>query len=157
MRRRLFQGLQQRVERAFGKHVDFVNQIDLVAAARWRVLGVVNHLAHVVHTSVRRRINLQQVHEAAFVHLLAGGAFSAGIGADAGIAVEALGNDARQCGLAHAARAGQQNRRMQLVHRQCMRQRLDHVRLAQHVLKTAWPVFAGESEITHTSGVMREG
>src|SRR3546814_11801622 len=46
-------------------------------------------------------------------------------------------------------RSGQQERRMQLVTGQRVRQRLDDMSLPHHVGKYAGSVFTGEREITH--------
>ena len=50
-RRRLFERLEQRVERRGGEHVHLVDDVDLVATARRRVVQTADDLlAHVVHT-----------------------------------------------------------------------------------------------------------
>jgi hypothetical protein len=115
VRRRLLERLEQRVERRLAEHVHLVDEVHLVAAARRRVLGVVDEVAHVVDAGMRGGVDLEQVHEAALVDLPARRALAARRGADALFAVEALGDDARERGLADAARAGQQDRRVQLV------------------------------------------
>ena len=92
------------------QHVHFVDQVDLVAAARRRVLHVVEQLARVVDLGARGRVDLDQVDEAALVDLAAGAALAAGLRADARLAVQRLGEDARDRRLADAARAGEQER-----------------------------------------------
>ena len=50
MIRRFFQRFQQRVEGRYGQHVNLVDDVDLVAAARRRELHAVDDfLAHVFH------------------------------------------------------------------------------------------------------------
>ena len=49
MRRRLFQGLQQGIEAVIGQHVYFVDQVDLVATAGWRILHVLEQLTGIFH------------------------------------------------------------------------------------------------------------
>src|SRR3546814_13671551 len=63
----------------------------LVATAGRCVLRVVDHLAHIIDTGVRRGVDFQQVDEATFVDFLARRADAAGIGADADFAVQAFG------------------------------------------------------------------
>src|SRR5690606_27744088 len=61
VRRRLFEGLQQRIERVRREHVHFVDQVDLVAAARGGVLHVVEQLAGVVDLGARGGVDFDQV------------------------------------------------------------------------------------------------
>jgi hypothetical protein len=58
--------------------VHFVDDVDLVAAARRRVGGVLQQLAHLVDLGVGRGVDLDEVHEAAAVDFLAGAAGAAG-------------------------------------------------------------------------------
>ena len=111
MRRRLLQGLQQRVERVAREHVHFVDEIDLVAAARGRVLHVVQQLARVIDLGARGGVHLDQIDEAPGIDLAARRAFPAGLGAHALLAVQALREDSRDGRLADAARAGEQETR----------------------------------------------
>ena len=76
---RLLERLQHRVERRLGQHVDFVDQVDLVAPRRRRVARVVEDLAHVVDAGVRRRVELQQVDEPAGVDVGARGQMPQGV------------------------------------------------------------------------------
>jgi hypothetical protein len=75
---RFLQGLQHGVEGAAWRAVHLVDDVDLVAAGGGRVLGVLDHLAHVVDAGVGGGVDLDQVDEAAAVDLLAGGADAAG-------------------------------------------------------------------------------
>jgi hypothetical protein len=58
--------------------VHLVDEVHLVAAAGRRVLHVVEQLARIVDLGARRRIDLDQVDEAAFVDFPASGANAAG-------------------------------------------------------------------------------
>ena len=113
VRRRLLERLQQRVEGVRRQHVHFVDQVDLVAAARRRVLRVVEQLAHVVDLGVARprRPRCRSTKRPASISRHAAHS-PQGVARDARLAVEALGEDARDGGLAHAARAGEQERVM---------------------------------------------
>jgi hypothetical protein len=134
--------------------VHFVDQVHLVAAARGGVLRVLDQLADVVDAGVAGGVDFQQVHRAALVDLAAGGTDAAGIGAHALIAVESLGNNARQRGLADAARSREQDRRMQPVLVERMRQRAHHMLLPHHLVKAAGTVLAGQREIAHEKSVL---
>jgi hypothetical protein len=69
---RLLQRLQHGVEGRGGQHVHFVDDVHLEAAARRRVGGVLQQLAHLVDLGVGRGVDLDEVHEAAGIDLLAG-------------------------------------------------------------------------------------
>ena len=82
--------------------------------------------------------------------LQARSAHAAGRRRDAvGDAVEALGEDARDGGLADAARAGEQEGVMHPTLRECIAQRHAHVLLPHQLGKGSGPPFARQREITH--------
>ena len=148
VRRRLFERLEQRVEGMRRQHVHFVDEVDLVAAARRRVLHVLEQLARVIDLGARGGVDFDEVDEAALVDLLAGSAGAAGRGGDAGVAVEALRQDARDGGLAHAARAGEQECVVHAPLRQGIAQRLAHVLLSDELREGTWPPLTRECEVT---------
>ena len=149
VRRRLFQRLQQRVERVLRQHVHFVDQIDLEAAARRRVLRVLDQLAHVVDAGVAGRVDLEQVDEAAGVDLGAYRTLAAGFRRLAAFAVQRLGEDARDRGLADAARAGEQKRVMHAPGIERIGERAHDVFLPDQFGKLARTPFAREDLIRH--------
>ncbi|MCW0438786.1 hypothetical protein NB723_003750 [Xanthomonas sacchari] len=151
--RRLFQGLQQRVERRLGEHVHFVDQVDLELAARGHVLRVLDHFAHVVHAGVGRSVDLQQIDVAAGVDVQAGRALAARVGAGALLAVQRLGEDARDGGLADAAGAGEQERVVHPAAVQRVGERADHMLLPHQLGETLGAPLAGENEIGHQATV----
>ncbi len=105
---RLLERLEHRVEGVVRQHVDFVDHVHLEAARARRIDRVLEQLGHLVDAPVRGRVELHVVDEATFVDLGAGPAGAAGRGADAGLAVHGLGDDARQRRLADAAGTGEQ-------------------------------------------------
>ena len=105
---RLFQRFEHGVERGFGEHVHFVDDIDFVFAGSGRVLGVFQHFADVVDAGVGGGVDFEQIHEAAGVDVAAGLALAAGFAFVRSFAVEAFGKDAGDGGFAHAAGAGEQ-------------------------------------------------
>src|SRR5262249_50763533 len=78
MWRRLFERLQQCVERLLGQHVYFVDDVDFVTALRRRVRHVVAQLAHIINAAVARAIDLDYVEAVACGYLLAVVTLSAG-------------------------------------------------------------------------------
>ena len=62
VRRRLFHGLQQRVEGRRGEHVHFVNDVNFVGTARRQNARLGNQVARVIHAAVAGAVNLYDVH-----------------------------------------------------------------------------------------------
>ncbi len=58
---RLFQRLQQRVERALGEHVHLVDEVHLVAGDQWPIARALDDLADVVDAGIGGRVHLQHV------------------------------------------------------------------------------------------------
>ena len=80
MRGRLFERLQQRVERLCRQHVHLVDDVDLVASFGGRELHLLAQVPHLVDAAVRRRIDLEDVERRAVGDLRAALAYAAGIG-----------------------------------------------------------------------------
>ena len=107
--RGLLEGLEQRVERRRGEHVDLVDDVDLGAAHDRRIVDAPDDLvADVVHARVGCRIDLEYVGVAARCDGLALGAGAIGQLVRTLLAEQGLGEDARECGLARAARPTEQ-------------------------------------------------
>ena len=69
--RRLFQRFQKRIECRRREHVDFVDDVDLVARTGRRIAHTVVDLAHIVDAGVGCRVHFQHVHVPAFHDRLA--------------------------------------------------------------------------------------
>src|SRR5947209_18638295 len=111
--RRLLQRLEQSVEGLRRQHMNFVQDVDLVARADRRIADRVVDLAHVIDAVVGGSIHLDDVdvptlHDGLAVHAddghLDGGA---GDGTVRELVIERAREDARRRGLAHAAHAGE--------------------------------------------------
>ena len=151
VRRRLFQRLQHGVEGVIGELVDFVDHVDLVAARRRRVGRAFQQVHHLVHAAIRRRVHFDVIHVAAGIDFRARAAFAAGCGGDARFAVQGLGQNARDGGLADAARAGEQVGVVQPTAGQRVSQRLDHVFLPDKGFERTRTPFAGQNLIGHAA------
>ncbi len=149
VRRRLFERFQQRIEAAVGQHMDFVDQIDLVARTRGRILHIFQQFPRVLHLGARGCVDLEQIYTAPLGDFQTGTAAAAGFRTNACFAVQAFGENSRDRGLAHAARAGKQVRVMQAVVVQRVHQRLQYVFLAHHFAETTGPPLACEYLIGH--------
>ena len=140
--RRLLEGLEQRVERRRRKHVNLVDDINLVTAHRRGVVHAADDLvADVVHAGARRGVELGDV------GVLAGGdkaALLAGAVRHLALALlahEGLGEQARHGRLARASRAAEEVRVARLVLGDGAHEGLDHVLLADDLLKRLWAIL----------------
>ncbi|MNC01835.1 hypothetical protein D3C75_491900 [compost metagenome] len=149
--RRLFQGFEQRIEAVARQHVHLIDEVHLEAAAGRAVLHVVQQLAGVFHLGARGRIDLQQIDEVALIDLTAGVAYAARVAADPLLAVEALGQDAGDGGLADPAGAAQQVGMMQPSLIQGIGQGGQHMLLANHLFKRMGAPFTRQNLIAHRS------
>src|SRR3989441_13329186 len=111
MRRRLLEGLQERVEGVRREHVDLVDDEDLEAALERQVRGRLHQVAHLVDLGVRGAVDLEDVEGRALADLLAVRAGVARLRRRAPLAVEGLGEQPRRGGLADAARPGEEEGR----------------------------------------------
>ena len=101
---------------------------------------------------MRRRVDFDEVDEAALVDLATGGTgivATTGMRGGAVLAVQAFRDDACKRRLAHAAGAGKQQRMVQLVVLKRMGERAHHVRLANEFVETSWPPGSGKRLKTH--------
>ena len=149
VRRRLFERFQQRVERMVREHVHLVDEVHLEAAARRRVLNVVEQLARVVDLGARGGVDLDEIDEPSRIDGRARRADAAGLRNDARLAVQRFREQARDGGLADAARAREQIRVMQPVVRERIGERLHDVRLPDELLEPPRPPFARQNRVTH--------
>ncbi len=149
VRRRLFQRLQQRIECVLRQHVHLIDQVHLEAAARRCVLRVLDHFAHVVHAGVAGRIDFQQVDKAAFIHRRAHRALAARVSRLPTLAIQRLGEDARDRGLADAAGAGEQVGMMHAPGIERIGERAHDMLLPDQLGELAWAPLAGEYLIGH--------
>ncbi len=113
--------------------------------------------AGVVHAGSRCRVDFQHVVEPPLVDVHAGAAFAAGRGTHPGLAVQALGQDARQGGLADAAGAGEQEGVVHPVVVQPVDQGLHHGLLADQLIKGLGAPLAGQDLVTHADSGSAEG
>jgi hypothetical protein len=131
------------------QHVYFIDQIDLEATSRRRVLHVIQQLTSIVHLGARRRIDLDQVDETALVDFRAGTAFAARTGRDPGVAVERFGQDSRYRGFTYAPGTGEKIGVVKALIVERVYQRATDMFLTDHVVERSGAPFSGENEITH--------
>lgn len=122
----------------------FIDDVYLETCAGWRIQRAFQQLAHVVDLRVRRGIQFDQVDETAAVDFLAGAAFAARGGSDAGQAIQRFGKDACDGGFAHPARSGKQIGMVQAILRERVAERLDDMLLPRQLREVFRTPFARE-------------
>ena len=127
----------------------FVDEVHLEATARRGVLHVVEQLARVIDLGARGRVDFDEIGEASRVDLEAAGAHAARLGSDPALAVEALGEDARDGGLAHAARPGEEECVVHAAAGERVHQRAPHVLLPDELGELLRAPLARQGGVAH--------
>ena len=148
---RLFQRLEQRVERALGKHVYLVNDIHAVAPRLRRILHLFAQIADLIHAVVAGRVDFQNIEAVFLRQRLAGGTHAAGIAVFRMLAVDRAGKYLRRRGFARAARAAEQIRMRDTSAHNLAAQRFDDRLLTYKILKPRRTIAAVQRLIAHLS------
>ncbi len=119
-----------------------------------RVADRLDQLAHVVDRGAARRVDLLHVRRGAAGDLDARGADAAGRRGRALLAVEAARQDARDGGLADAARTAEQHRVRDAAHRDRIAQRGGDVLLAAHFGEALGSPFSRENLVAQCGGTL---
>ena len=162
MRRRLFQRLEQRIERVAAEHVDFIDNINLVARRDRRIAHRLDNFAHVVHPGVAGGVHFDHIDMPPLGNRHAGIADPARIDRRAALLIGAntvkrLGDQPCGTGLAHPAHAGHQEGMGQPVALDRIAQRLHHRVLAEQLGERLRAVFAREHAVRLRGGGGRCG
>ena len=153
VRRRLFQRLEQRVERLRREHVHFVEDVDLVARPHRRVADRVVDLAHVVDAVMRGGVHLDHVDMPALHDRLAVHADDRHLDRRARyrtigqLVVERARQDAGRGGLADAAHAGEDPGLRDAAGLERVRDGAHHGVLADQVVEAGGAIFAREHAV----------
>ena len=131
--------------------MNFVNDVDLIPRAGRGILAGLTQLAHLLHAVVAGAVNLEHIERPAFgnfhtTRVIAGEVHFRSVGA-----IEALGENAGDGGLARAARAAKQVGVGYPLSLNGMGERLRDVLLSHDILEALRPVFTGNDLITHSS------
>ena len=149
---RLFERLEQGVERLLREHVDFVDDVDLVPRAAGPDGDVLPQLANLVDAAVAGAVDLQHV------DIVAGGDAQADVALVARrrrravLAVERLGQDAGGRGLADAAGTGEQIGVADAVAGDGLLQRPGDVLLADQLVERLRPIAASDDGVAAVGG-----
>ncbi len=154
VRRWLFQRLEKRVESALGKHVDFVDDKDLVLSDHRRVLRLFQEIADVIDARVGRRIDFDHVHRMPARNVLATFALAAGNQRISARTVQRLRKDSRRCRLADATRSRKQERMMQPPAGNRIFDRLRDMLLADQIVEGFRTPFTSHCHVSHNSNIL---
>ena len=143
-----FQRFQQRVERIGRQHMNFIDDIDLIARAGGAILHAFDDFTNIINAGSAGRIHFQHIHMAAFHNrqtMLAcsarlGGGLAAAIGANA---IHTLGNNPRSGCFAGAANPCHHEGLRDPICLKSVAQRAHHRLLTNKIGKGFWPIFAG--------------
>ena len=158
MRGRLFERLEERVEGARRQHVNFVDNVDLVARRRCAIGHRVNDFADVADARAAGGVHLEHVDVAALRDRHAMLALTAGISGRATLAVRPdavhpLGDDPRGGGFPRASDARHDEGLRDAVGLERVPERPDHRVLSDEVGKGLGAVFPREDLIACVGGV----
>ena len=153
---RLFECFEERVERAGGEHVDFVDDIDFVAAFIRREVNFVAQVADVVYAGVGGGVNFDEVEEAAFVdgHTVVTSVIGPLMGIGMG-AVEGFGDEAGGGSFAGAAWTAKEIGVSSAAGGQRVLNRLDDVFLPDDFVEGGGSPFAVKCLIGHAGNYSR--
>ena len=157
-----FQRLQQRIERIGRQHMNFIDDIDLIARAGGAILHAFDDFSYIINAGPAGRIHFQHIHMAAFHNrhtMLAcsaglGGGPAAAIGANA---IHTLGNDPRGGCFARTTNSCHHESLRDPICLKGVAQRAHHRLLANKIGKGFWPVFAGQNLIALGRGFAHAG
>ena len=139
---RFFEALQQRVRRRVGEHVNLVEDVDLLPAERAREGDPLEQVTRVLHATIRRRVQLEQVDEPSVGNrdaVLADAARFAVV--TEVLAVQGLGEQPSSRRLARASRPAEQVRVADAAVSDRIAQRVDDVLLAVQLRESLWTVL----------------
>ena len=145
MRRRFFEGFKECIEGRSREHVNFVNDVNFELSLRWRKVDLVAQVAHVFDTSLGGGVDFDQVHEAVVADGFAMVALVAGTFGFVFVqAVNGFRQQARERGLACAARPREQKRVTDAIRRDGIAERLHYMLLADNFGPTLRAIFSVE-------------
>jgi hypothetical protein len=144
---RLFQGLEERIERLLGEHVHFVDDVDLHPRPAGPNGDVLAKLTDFVDAAIAGTVNFQHVDIIPRGNRLADFALVARCGSGTVFAVERLGKNPRRGGLANPTGTRKQIGVPNAVARNSPLQGLGHMLLANELVKPLRPIPPRDDDI----------
>ena len=157
MRRRFLKCLEQGVESIARQHVDFVNDVDLVARRDGGIAHLLDDLAHIVDPGIRGRVHLDHVDMAPLGDRGARLAHAAGVDRRPALpvrpdAVQRLGDQPRGRGFADPAYPGHQEGVRQPVTRDGIGEGAHHRLLPDQLGEGLRPILARQHAVGLIAG-----
>ncbi len=140
-----FQGLEQGVESAFGKHMYFINDVDFMLERGGRKTDGFPEFADIVHAGMRSGVNFDYVQRLSLTDAFASGAFFASHGALQIFAVDGFGQNAGDGSFAGSARAGKKIGLPDTIMCNRVGKGFHDMFLADHLGKIFRPIFSVKS------------
>ena len=147
--RRLFEGLEQRVEGRGRQHVDLVDDVDLSTRKARQVVDLLAQPTDVVDGVVARAVDLDDVHALAFGHTTALAAGVARLGRRTLLAHERFGQYARGRGLAEPTHPAKEVGVVHPVGLDRVDQGSGDMRLTDDLREALGAVLSREDEVAH--------
>ena len=151
MRGRFLECLKQRVERLLRQHVNLVDDVDFEFRRGRSVFDRVAQFADFLDAAVAGAVNFDHIQRSAFGNFPAARIVVVEIRLRPARAVEAFGENARDGGLARAARAAEKVGVRDAVLADGVDERLRDVLLAHDVAEPLRPIFSRDDLIAHLS------
>jgi len=142
VRRRLFQGLEKRVEGARGKHVDFIDDENFEPATRREIFYILSEFTNILDTGVGSTVDLENVHGITSGYLKAGRADIARFLSRSIFTLESLGEDACSTGLPDTPSTRKKKGMGNPAGFDCILQRSADMLLTDQVMECLWPPFS---------------
>ena len=150
MRRRFLKRFQQRVEGLLGQHVDFIDDVNLVATAGGQVAQLFAQFSYLVDAAIGCTVDLDNIQVGTLNDFAAGLAGVAGLNGGALFAVERLGQQAGHGGLADAPGAREQVGVGHAAELNRVFEGTGNVLLFNNVVKGLGPPFSRRNLVPHT-------
>ena len=127
----------------------FVNDVNLKATCRWRILRVIQQLAHIVNLRIGGGIDLNNIDKTAFVDFNTSWTSAAWMGADTRLTIQGFCQNTCDGSFAYTACSGKEIGVMQALLLQRMRKRAHDMILSDQAVEILGTILAGENLIGH--------
>jgi len=146
---RLFERLEKRVERLLGQHVDLIDDVELELRRRRGVFDRVAQLADFFDAAVAGAVDFNHIQRPAFGNFKATGVIVVEVDLRSAGAIEALGENAGDRGLARAARPAKEVGMGDTALLDGIGKRLRDVLLSDHIAEPLRPILSRDDLIGH--------